>query len=144
MSSTKTTGKKTPTRTASAARKTAVKTTARKKAAVAPKPAATAVSKPAPAAGGFPDALRKKELVEKVVARAGIKKRDAKPVIEAMLAELGETLAAGRSLVLPPLGRLKVNREKKLANGRVLVVKLRQTDPPLKAVLDPVDGGAQD
>ncbi|MBW4708672.1 HU family DNA-binding protein [Roseobacter sp. YSTF-M11] len=81
--------------------------------------------------------MRKKELIDNVVARAGIKKKDAKPVIEAMLAELGETLASGRSLILPPLGRLRINREKKLANGRVMVVKLRQNDAPLKAVPAP-------
>lgn len=72
--------------------------------------------------------MRKKELVDAVVARSGIKQRDAKPVIEAVLAELGETLARGREMSLPPLGRVKINREKQIDNGRVIVVKLRQKD----------------
>jgi len=37
--------------------------------------------------------LKKKELVDLVVERSGIKKKDAKPVVEAMLAVLGETIA---------------------------------------------------
>jgi DNA-binding protein HU-alpha len=74
--------------------------------------------------------LRKRELIDKIVKRSGVKKKAAKPVVEALLAELGETLAAGRELVLPPLGRIKINREKSLANGRVIILKVRQKDAP--------------
>ena len=59
---------------------------------------------------------------------ASTKKKDAKPVIEAMLAELGETLAAGRNLSLEPFGKAKVVREKEIQNGRMLVLRLRQKD----------------
>ena len=67
-------------------------------------------------------------LIEAVVRRSGVKKKDAKPVIEAMLAELGETLAAGRNLSLEPFGKAKVVREKEIQNGRMLVLRLRQKD----------------
>ncbi|WP_370401253.1 HU family DNA-binding protein [Sulfitobacter sp. JB4-11] len=70
--------------------------------------------------------LRKKELIDDVVARSGIKKKDAKPVIEAMLAALGDALAEKRELVLPPFGKLKVRREKDMPNARVLTAKIRQ------------------
>ncbi|MBM1631856.1 HU family DNA-binding protein [Sulfitobacter mediterraneus] len=70
--------------------------------------------------------LRKKELIEKVVDRAGIKKKDAKPVIEAMLAVLGEALTEHREINLPDLGRIKVRKEKMLPNGRVMITKIRQ------------------
>lgn len=83
--------------------------------------------------------LRKRELIDKVVKRSGIKKKDAKPVIEAMLAELGEVLAEGRDLALPPLGRVKVNRKKDLPNGQVLIVKVRQTKPLTVVGLEPAD-----
>lgn len=73
--------------------------------------------------------MRKKELIDTVVTRSGIKKKDAKPVVDAMLAVLGEALADNRELILPPMGRVKVRKEKKLPNGRVLVVKVRQTTP---------------
>ena len=57
-------------------------------------------------------ALKKKELINTVVERSGIKKKDAKPVIEAMLAVLGQTLAEGREMNLQPLGKIKINRAK--------------------------------
>ncbi|WP_243694331.1 HU family DNA-binding protein [Shimia isoporae] len=70
--------------------------------------------------------LRKKELVDLAVDRSGVKKRDAKPAIEAALAILGEALEAGRSLQLPPLGRVKVQRSKELDDGQVIVAKVRR------------------
>ncbi len=71
--------------------------------------------------------LRKKELIDTVVERSGIKKKDAKPVIEAMLAVLGETVAGGRELNLQPLGKLKINRTEEKANARVIACRLRQS-----------------
>lgn len=70
--------------------------------------------------------MKKKDLVDKVVKRSGVKKKDAKLVVEAMLAVLGEALAEGRELNLQPMGRLKTNRIKATGNGRVLICKLRQ------------------
>lgn len=79
-----------------------------------------------PSNNAKPELLRKRELVDNVVRRSGVKKKDAKPVVEAMLAELGEALATGRELALPPLGRVVINREKELPDGRVIILKLRQ------------------
>ncbi|MGJ5618928.1 HU family DNA-binding protein [Sulfitobacter sp. MF3-043] len=90
-------------------------------------PAATVVDGPQAVILG--PVLRKKELIETVVTRSGVKKKDAKPVVDAMLAVLGDALADNRDLILPPLGRIKIRREKKLPNGRVLTVKIRQTAP---------------
>ena len=70
--------------------------------------------------------LRKKDLIDAVLARCEVKKRDAKPVIEAMLAVLGETLAEGRGLNLEPLGKLRVNRTVDRKDRRIVVCKLRQ------------------
>ena len=70
--------------------------------------------------------LRKKELIERVVIRSGIKKKDAKPTVEAMLAVLGEALAAGEELNLQPLGKVMVKREKELPNAKVMVCRIRQ------------------
>ncbi|WP_425038531.1 HU family DNA-binding protein [Primorskyibacter sp. S187A] len=71
-------------------------------------------------------ALRKQELMEKVVQRSGVKKRDAKPVIEAMLEVLGDALQEGRELKLEPFGKTKTTRVKQRAGVKVSVVKLRQ------------------
>jgi nucleoid DNA-binding protein len=84
------------------------------------------VVKPSGPAAIIPD-LKKKELLEQVVARSGIKKKDAKPVVEAMLAVLGETLAEGRELNLQPLGKLRINRSEEKTGYRIVVCKLRQS-----------------
>ncbi|MCD1626316.1 HU family DNA-binding protein [Seohaeicola saemankumensis] len=70
--------------------------------------------------------MKKRDLLEKVVKRSGVKKKDAKLVVEAMLAVLGEAVAEGRELILQPMGRLKTTRIKETGNGRVLICKLRQ------------------
>lgn len=88
----------------------------------APIPKVVKVSEPAAVQ---PD-LKKKELLEEVVLRSGVKKKDAKPVVEAMLDFLGQTLAEGRDLNLPPMGKLRINRTQEHASHRVVVCKLRQ------------------
>lgn len=86
--------------------------------------------------------MRKKELIDIVTERSGIKKRDAKPVVEAMLAVLGQAIAEGRELNLQPLGKVKVNRRKDVQGGKVMITKIRQSDgkPP---VLSPVPEAAE-
>jgi len=56
--------------------------------------------------------LRKKALIEGAVLRSGQKKRDAKPVVEAVLAILGEALERGDQLNLPPFGKLNAGGRK--------------------------------
>lgn len=73
--------------------------------------------------------MRKKELIDLVVERSGVKKKDAKPVVEAMLVVLGEAIADSRELNLHPMGKLKVRRVKQMPNGRVMVTKIRQPLP---------------
>ena len=70
--------------------------------------------------------LRKKDLIEAAVARAGVKKRDAKPGIEAALAIIGETLGEGRGLNMPGLGKLKVQNIKDLEGVQVVNLRLRR------------------
>lgn len=71
-------------------------------------------------------ALNKRELIDEAVLRSGVKKKDAKPVVEALLAILGDTVAAGRDLNLKPFGKLHVNRSDIRSNGTVHVCRLRQ------------------
>ncbi|MCT4557949.1 MAG: HU family DNA-binding protein [Pelagimonas sp.] len=87
--------------------------------------------------------LRKKELIEAVVARSGVKKRDAKPAIEAALEILGEALAEGRALNLKPLGKAKVVRMKQLDHGRVVNLRLRQTSAGENTPADPLAQAAE-
>lgn len=93
----------------------------------APKATPVVVDGPQPVVSG--PVMRKKELIDLVVERSGIKKKDAKPVVEATLKILGEALAETRELNLQPLGKVKVRREKLMPNGRVMVTKIRQSMP---------------
>ncbi|WP_299844308.1 HU family DNA-binding protein [uncultured Roseovarius sp.] len=78
---------------------------------------------------GLPVELKKRELIDLVVAKSDIKKKYAKPVVEALLEVLGETLAKGRELNLQPLGKLKYNRTKETTSARIIVAKIRQSKP---------------
>lgn len=87
--------------------------------------------------------LKKKELIGLVVARSGIKKKDAKPVVEAVLAILGETISDGRELNLQPLGKLRINRVQEKPNGRVIICKLRQSMSVKTSPTDPISQTAE-
>ncbi len=70
--------------------------------------------------------LKKPAFLDRVMARTDVKKRDAKPAIEAAMAVLAEALADGQDVNLPPLGKLRVVRSKDLEGGvRVMTLKLR-------------------
>jgi len=117
-SSTKTTTRKTTTR------KTSVPKTPAK---AAPAPAPVVTEAPQPVVAG--PMMRKKELIDAVVARSGIKKKDAKPVVEAMLDVLGDALSEGRELNLQPLGKVMVKKSKDLPAGKVMITRIRQSKP---------------
>lgn len=77
--------------------------------------------------GEQPDVtLTKRALLERVAARSGLRKAQARPIVDAMLAELGEALSRGETLKLQPLGVMKVTRTKALNNADVMVCKLRR------------------
>lgn len=123
--------------------KTATKKTAAKPTTAAVKPAAAAavatptpkvVEESKPVVTGA--VLKKPELIDRVVAESGMKKKDVKPVVEAMLNVLGGALANGEEMNLPPLGKVMINRKKELAKADVHIVKVRQ---PHAVAPDPKD-----
>lgn len=125
--------------------KTAVKTGAAATAAT-PEPAESITSVVVtenPAADAGPE-LKKQELLDKVVTRTDVKKKLAKPVVEAVLEILGEALAEGRELNLQPLGKVKINRIKEMANARVIVAKIRQPKAGGARAINGPDGGEED
>ncbi|SLN43760.1 integration host factor subunit alpha [Roseivivax jejudonensis] len=89
-------------------------------------------------------ALRKRELIDLVVTRSGMKKKDAKPVVEAALAVLGEQLADGRELNLAPLGKVRVTKHKQATNGQVLTARIRQPDPSGRRPADEAADGSDE
>lgn len=72
------------------------------------------------------EALRKKDLIDRVAAASGAKPGDVKKVVEATLALLAEHLGRDEDLTLPPLGKLTVARRKETGKGEVLTLKLRR------------------
>lgn len=73
-----------------------------------------------------PEDLRRREYLEEVALRSGLRKNQVKPVLEAALEVLGETLASGRGTNLPGLGKFKVNRSKDVGRAQVMVCRLRR------------------
>ncbi len=95
----------------------------------APPPPTPVEAKTDVAASAVPVELKKTELIDLVVSRSDIKKKYAKPVVEAILEVLGETLARGREMNLQPFGKVKYNRTKETTSARVIVAKIRQSKP---------------
>ena len=81
-----------------------------------------------PAVENAEDALRKGDFIEAVVARCGVKKRDAKPAIEAAMAILGETLQGGRGINMPELGKIKVQNSKTVGDVSVINLRMRRKE----------------
>ena len=78
------------------------------------------------AAGGkAASGLRLKDLVDRVVAATGGKKKGVKEVVEATLLQMGEALKKGESLNLPAFGKLRVARAG-AEGGGAMTLKLRQ------------------
>ena len=86
--------------------------------------------------------LKKPEFLERVVARTDVKKRDAKPAIEAALAVLSDALLAGEEVNIPPLGKLRVAKSRALDNGaHVLTLKYRSMKPTTASPDDTNESG---
>ena len=70
--------------------------------------------------------LKTKELIDRVVARSGAGRMAAKPVVDAVLVELAESLARGESFVLPPLGRGKIRPAKEGAKEGMMTLRINK------------------
>ena len=86
------------------------------------KPKATAKA----ATAAEPKLIKKPDLLDEVVAKTNLKKRDVKPAVEAAFALLGDALREGAEVNFPPLGKVRVVKSKDLDEGAaVLTLKLR-------------------
>ncbi len=109
--------------------KTTKSATKTKRKTAAPKPAAA----PKVEKASVVVALGKRQLIDKVVETSGIKKKAAKPVIEAVLKELGDALSRGETLNLQPFGKAIVKNTKDLANAEIVELRLRRSKLAIKA-----------
>lgn len=70
--------------------------------------------------------IKKPEFLVRAVERTNVKKREAKPAIEAALAVPAVSLINGEELNLPPMGKLRVVKSNDVGEGaKVLKLKLR-------------------
>lgn len=106
----------------------ATKTASRKKTskAAAPSLAKTIVVKPEEKPEAAIEELRKKELVAQLVELTGQKPRDIRPVLEATLRVLGQSVTDGRGFSLPPFGKLRVVKSVDGAKAEVATCKVRR------------------
>lgn len=70
--------------------------------------------------------LQKRQFLNAVAQRSGMRSAQIKEVVEATLAELGDAIASGQTLALPPLGRARVNRQKDVSGAEVIILRLRR------------------
>lgn len=129
------TPKDTETKAAKAAKATKPAPKAKAAATAAAKPELKVVAPPATEAkaGG----LKLKDLIDSVASATGGKKPEVKKTVEATLAALGEALATGKALTVPPLGKLRVVKTK----GPALTLKLRLAEGAKAAGLALADDG---
>ncbi|SMO51327.1 HU family DNA-binding protein [Paracoccus laeviglucosivorans] len=83
----------------------------------------------APKAEGDPGTakvLQKRQFLSRIAHRTGMRNAQIKDIVEATLAELGEAMAAGQTLALPPLGRARINRQRDVSGAEVIVLRLRR------------------
>ncbi|WP_164880108.1 HU family DNA-binding protein [Paenirhodobacter ferrireducens] len=93
-----------------------------------PDDAAGTETGPTPAEeGGASLVLRKKDFVERVALAAGVKKGKVREITDAVLQVLGEALANGESLAIPPLGKLRVTKHAG-KDGDLLQIKLKRIE----------------
>lgn len=84
--------------------------------------------------------VRKKDLIERVSEASGVRKGMTKKVVDVMLKEMGDMLQDGTEMILPPLGKLSVNRQKEIENAFILILKLRRAKGMLAGKPPVVDG----
>lgn len=74
--------------------------------------------------------VNKRDFIDRVVAATGARRSDARPIIEATLAQLGMVLSSGQTLAVPPLGRARINLERDARGGDVITLRLRRRPGP--------------
>ncbi len=88
--------------------------------------------------------LRLKDLVEQVAEATDTKKPAAREMVEAVLAAMAAALDKGEGLNLPPLGRVRIARNKTDDQGSILTLKLKRSGAAKPEKSDDKEGLAED
>lgn len=93
----------------------------------------------APANESLVKSMGKRELIDRVVEASGVKKKSVKPVVEAVLKELGDALHRGENLNLQPFGKGIVKTRKELENAEIVELRLRRSKLAITAAETALD-----
>lgn len=94
----------------------------------------------APANESLVKSMGKRELIDRVFEASGIKKKSVKPVVEAVLKELGDALHRGENLNLQPFGKGIVKTRKELENAEIVELRLRRSKLAITAAEAALEG----
>lgn len=81
--------------------------------------------------------VKKGDMLDRMVAKGDLKRNQAKAALEAALEVLGDALAAGETLNLPPLGKVKVVRHKDTDSADIYTLRVRRGKAMLAAKATP-------
>jgi DNA-binding protein HU-alpha len=73
--------------------------------------------------------LSKRQLLDRIVTESGMKKGDARTVLDAVLSGLRDAIADGHDIAASPLGKIKLVRKKDTPNGELAVLRVKLKDP---------------
>ncbi len=73
--------------------------------------------------------LSKRQLLDRIVTESGMKKGDARTVLDAVLSGLRDAIADGHDIAASPLGKIKLVRKKETPNGELAVLRVKLKDP---------------
>ncbi|WP_380058578.1 HU family DNA-binding protein [Falsihalocynthiibacter sp. SS001] len=76
--------------------------------------------------------VKRKDLVERVMAKNGMKRKDVKPIVDAVLEVLGEAIADEETLNLQPMGKFVIKNVKELDTATVTTCRIRRPKLPQK------------
>ena len=82
---------------------------------------------PSPSADPIPARiLHKREFLTRVAQQVNVPRAQIRDIVEATLEQLGNAIAEGETLALPPFGKARVSRQRTTKGGEVLVLRLRR------------------
>lgn len=73
--------------------------------------------------------LSKKDLIERLVRDAEMKKGEARRALDAVLSVLNGAISEGANISAAPLGKIKITRTKETATGQLAVCRVKLKKP---------------
>ena len=76
------------------------------------------------------ETLKKKDIFERAVEISGVKKKDARPAVEAAIQIVFAAMAEGKEINFPPHGKIRIVKDKDVPGGKMITAKIRVTTGP--------------